>query len=212
MDPGHAICFETWLNLPSLECLMQRSYESATFSFADSASVHTYPVNPAYESATFWIRSPEWKFLDTPWIRNRVDAKSGYFFIRWCNKIEPSSLPWRTEQDANFARFTTHALLPIFPEESWVQECIRIRVTYVWTGKFDLNTDKCGREISESGKKTLRIQRYPQSEYVRTGPKSHYIKSRQLVYAGDLFDKGSFSSKNSFVFDQKKDILRTSTL
>ena len=25
-----------------------------------------YPVNPAYEFATFWIRSPEWKFLNTP--------------------------------------------------------------------------------------------------------------------------------------------------
>ena len=31
-------------------------------------------------------------------------------------------------QDANFLRFTTHALLPIFPEESWVREWIRIRV------------------------------------------------------------------------------------
>ena len=41
-----------------------------------------------------WIRSPEWKFLNTLWIRNRVDAKSGYFFIRWRDKIEPSSLPW----------------------------------------------------------------------------------------------------------------------
>ena len=46
------------------------------------------------KSATFWIRSPEWKFLNTLGIRNRVDSKSGYFFIRWRNKIEPSSLPW----------------------------------------------------------------------------------------------------------------------
>ena len=36
-----------------------------------------------------WIRSPEWKFLNTLWIQNRVDAKSGYFFIRRRNKIEP---------------------------------------------------------------------------------------------------------------------------
>ena len=41
--------------------------------------------------------------------------------------------------------FTTHALLPIFPEESWVLEWIRISVGYVWTGKFDLHTDTCGR-------------------------------------------------------------------
>ena len=50
-------------------------------SFLDTASVHMNPVNPAYESATFWIRSPEWKFLNTLWIRNRVDAKSGYIDV-----------------------------------------------------------------------------------------------------------------------------------
>ena len=27
--------------------------------FPDTASVHTYPVYPADESATFWIRSPD---------------------------------------------------------------------------------------------------------------------------------------------------------
>ena len=37
----------------------------------------SYSVNSAKESATFWIRFPEWKFLNTLWIRNRVDAKSG---------------------------------------------------------------------------------------------------------------------------------------
>ena len=61
------------------------------FFFADSASIHTYPVNPAYESATFFIRSPGWKFLNTLWIRNRADAKSRYFFIRWHNNLESSS-------------------------------------------------------------------------------------------------------------------------
>ena len=40
-------------------------------SFPDTASVHMHPVNPAYESATFLIRSPEWKFLNRLWIRNR---------------------------------------------------------------------------------------------------------------------------------------------
>ena len=38
----------------------------------------------------------------------------------------PGSL--KAEQDVNFARFTTHVLLPIFPEKSWVLERIRIRV------------------------------------------------------------------------------------
>ena len=69
-------------------------FESGFFFFADYVSVHTYPVNPAYESVTFGIHSPEWKFLNTPQIGNRVDAKSGYFFIRRRNKNEPSSLPW----------------------------------------------------------------------------------------------------------------------
>ena len=31
----------------------------------------------------------------------------------------------------------------------------------VWTGKFDLNTLRVDREIFESGKKKLRIQKYP---------------------------------------------------
>ena len=66
------------------------------FFFPDTLSVHTHSVNPAYESATFWICSPEWKFLITLWILNRVDAKLNpdTFLIRWRKKIEPSSLPW----------------------------------------------------------------------------------------------------------------------
>ena len=45
------------------------------FFFPDSASIYTYQVYPAYESASFWIHSPERKFLNTLWIQNRVDAK-----------------------------------------------------------------------------------------------------------------------------------------
>ena len=56
-------------------------------------------IQAANESATFWSCSPEWKFLNTLWIRNRVYAKSGYFlsgdvtrsspvfyrqYSRWC--------------------------------------------------------------------------------------------------------------------------------
>ena len=32
---------------------------------------------------------------------------------------------------------------------------------YVWTGEFDLNTLRVDGEIFESGKKKLRIQKYP---------------------------------------------------
>ena len=58
------------------------------------ASVHSYLVNPVDESATFWVRPPEWKFLNPLCIWKRVDAKSGYFFIHWRHKIKPSSLSW----------------------------------------------------------------------------------------------------------------------
>ena len=34
-------------------------------------------------------------------------------------------------------------------------------IGYMWTGKFDLNTLRVDGEISESGKKKLRIQTYP---------------------------------------------------
>ena len=47
-------------------------------------------------------------------------------------------------------RFTTHALLPIFPEESCVLNELDT-CGYVWTDKFDLTTDTCRHE---SGKKS----------------------------------------------------------
>ena len=89
-------------------------------------------IRPAYESSTFLIRSGQsGNFL--------IRSESGNlwtldpeFFSRWRNKIEPSSLPsslpWKAEQDSNFAHFTTHALLPIFPEESSESVWIRIPV------------------------------------------------------------------------------------
>ena len=82
-----------------LRSRVSRCFWIPTFFFRDSAySFHKYSVNPAYESATFWIHSPDWIFLNTLGIRNRVDAKSGYivifFLIQWRHKIEPSSLPW----------------------------------------------------------------------------------------------------------------------
>ena len=74
------------------------------FFFPGTASVHTYPVNPClfesalrsekfsirYESAVVWTLNPD------------------IFFIRWCNKIEPSSLPWKAEKDENFKFGSRH--------------------------------------------------------------------------------------------------------
>ena len=74
--------------------------------------------------------------------------------------------------DANFARFTTHALLPIFPKESWVVEWIRLRVGYVWTGKFDLNGDTCGRENFWIRRETFALSSHICSN---RGPSPHNI-------------------------------------
>ena len=60
---------------------VSRYFWIRNFFFADTPSVHMYPENPAEESANFLIRTPEWKFLNTLWIRNRMDAKSGHFFF-----------------------------------------------------------------------------------------------------------------------------------
>ena len=87
------------------------------FFFPDTASVHTYPVNPAYISATFWICSPE--YLNTLWIRNRVNAKSGYFLSGDLTRLSPVLYREYYIQHDNLAPkfslllvFTTHALLP----------------------------------------------------------------------------------------------------
>ena len=120
------------------------------------------------------LRSPDWKFLNTLWICNRVNAKCyPDIFFRWRNKIQSSSLPWilcsRWQPRSKvFARalnsaspvFMTHALLPIFPEESWALEWIRILVEgqtrfengYVWTWKF-LNPER-----NSCGFKNIRIR------------------------------------------------------
>ena len=54
---------------------------------------------------------------------------------------------------------STHAQFPIFPEESWVTEIIQICIRYVWTGKFDLNADMCGKgeEKMRKGRKKWEI-------------------------------------------------------
>lgn len=57
--------------------------------FFSVASVHMYPVNPAYKSA---LQSGI--FLNALRIWNRVDARSRFFFKQWSNEIDPSSLPW----------------------------------------------------------------------------------------------------------------------
>ena len=119
-------------------------------------------MNLAYESATFWIHSPRWKFLNTLWIRNRVDAKSGYFIS--CDVTRSSPVLYREYciQDGSIVPrfsllpvFTTHALLPIFPEElmgTRVNPDTSGRANSIWIG---IREDV---EIFELEKKKLRTQ------------------------------------------------------
>ena len=89
LHPQYQQLFFKFILLNSSKCLgsvhfRHRPYVSGDFLirnifFQDSASVHTYSEYPAYESPNFWIRSPEWKFLNTLWIRIRMVARSGYF-------------------------------------------------------------------------------------------------------------------------------------
>ena len=75
----------------------------------------------------------------------------------------PSSLPWilyarwQPCSQVPSMKSKMHAPLPIFPEEFWVQECIRIpvgRANSIW---IRIRVDV---EIFESRKKKVRIQKY----------------------------------------------------
>ena len=87
---------------------------------------------------------PEWKLLNTLWIRKGVNTKSGKFVSGDVIKSSPVLYPEYCIQDANFVPrfsllpdFTTHALLPI----EWIRPMCRIRVEghfrfgcrYLWT-------------------------------------------------------------------------------
>ena len=53
--------------------------ESVTFSLRIRTSVHTYLVKPAYESATFSIRTSECKFLNKIMIPEKWSSKCRFF-------------------------------------------------------------------------------------------------------------------------------------
>ena len=155
------------------------------FFFTGTASVHTYPMNPAEESVPFWIRSLEWKFLNTLWIRNRVEAKSGYFLIRWSNKIGPNSLAWIL-----YSRWQPRSQVLSWQSKMQISRALRrmFRCQYFHSrsqsfqrspGYYRVNPDtrriiliwiriRVDVKILQSGKKQLRIQKY--QDNVWTGP------------------------------------------
>ena len=141
-----------------------------------------YPVNLKNETATFWICSPEWKFLNTQWIRKGVDTKSGYFCIWWRNKIKPSSLSWIL-----YSRWQLRSqVLSLARLYDACSVANRVNPAYV--------SDTCGRAFSiwmrilvdvesfESGKKKLWIQKI--SGYVWKRPKSSTLGFEWVICRG----------------------------
>ena len=105
--------------------------------------VHTYPVNSTYESATFLI--PEGKFLNTLWIRNLVDAKSGYFVLSGdLTRSSPAVYCEYCIQDgnldacsvANIPRGVLGTRGNPDARQIRVDGLIRFEYGYVWTWKF----------------------------------------------------------------------------
>ena len=91
-----------WLYIYLRPCPLGSGYFwIRNFFFPDTVFVHRYPVNPAYESATFLFCSPESRILNTLWIRNRVDAESGYFLSSDVTRSSPVLYREYCIQDGN---------------------------------------------------------------------------------------------------------------
>ena len=101
-----------WLYIYLRPCPLGSGYFwIRNFFFPDTVFVHRYPVNPAYESATFLFCPPESRIVNTLWIRNRVDAESGYFLSNDVTRLSPVLYRKYCIQDGNLVpRFS---LLPV---------------------------------------------------------------------------------------------------
>ena len=92
------VLHKTWSWVFRLRPHLSGYFWIQNFFFPGTAFVHTYPVDPylfesALRSVSFWIRYVS----AVLWMLN-----PDIFFIRWCNKIEPSSLSWKAEKDEKF--------------------------------------------------------------------------------------------------------------
>ena len=143
-------------------------------------------MNAAYESVT---SAPECKVLNTLWIRNRVDAKSGYFLS---GDVIRSS-PFFTLITIFKMATSTHALLPIFPDESWALEWILILVS-AWCGRANSIWIRIRVDVEnfESGKKSLRIKKYLDTCWRALGYWVHvqiWVKEWWIVNEQNLVEK-----------------------
>ena len=174
-------CFVYWSASYIFDGMLFKTHVSEYFwicnlSFLDSASVHMHPVNPAYESAlqsgNFWIRYESgivWTLNPDIFLSGDVTRSSPVLYRKYCiedGNLVPrlSLLPVEGEVGEDpgdevvhdGCRLTTHAPLSIFPEVSWVLEWIRIRVGYVWMGKFilgDPGADSGGKRKTKRAEK-----------------------------------------------------------
>ena len=65
---------------------ISRYFSIRNFFFPDTPSVHTYPVNPAYEPATFWMRSPGWTLDPDICLSGDVTRSSPVLYREYCIK------------------------------------------------------------------------------------------------------------------------------
>ena len=93
------------------------------------------------------------EILNTLWIWNRVDASPDIFSSR--DQTRTSPVLYR-ERQSKIRAFYDACSVAISPAASWILEWIRIRVGYVWTGKFDLNMNTRGRGNFWNRKENLR--------------------------------------------------------
>ena len=143
-------------------------FKSATF-----LSGYSFRQHVSGESG-MRIRSLEWKFFkETLWIRNRVHAKSGYYFIRWISKIEPSSLPWML-----YSRWQPRSQVLSRQSKMQISRALRRMLCCQYSQRSSgyesesgYVSDTCGRansictdwiRVLKSGKKKFWVQNYPQ--------------------------------------------------
>ena len=73
-------------------------FESATFSFLDTAIVHTHKANSQANLQFFYSRYPEWKFLNPITFRIRVDGRIRIFSDTISSQKWPQNLPRKFKQ------------------------------------------------------------------------------------------------------------------
>ena len=141
--------------------------------------VHTYP--DIFESATFsfriWLPSTHIRRIRIFLIPlSRVEKNKSATNLITCGRVNPdifesddveNSCPvsyrtiWWHNICCHYRALYGACSEHFIAEKPWVPEWIRIPSWCVWKGEFDLNTLRVDGEMFQSGKKKLRIKKYP---------------------------------------------------